>query len=86
MEAAAYKGRPVYFQVGREELPDRLHTGIMPAGRESLTDLFFVSLGLIALPVGGWMAWRNWKQKRANPRGAARLVAIYLGLALLGWL
>jgi serine/threonine-protein kinase len=85
VEAGAYKGRPVYFQVARGELPDRLYTEFMPAGKESLKDLFYVCLGLIALPVGGWMAWRNWTQKRANPRGATHLVACYLALALFGW-
>jgi serine/threonine-protein kinase len=36
--------------------------------------------------VGGWFAWRNWRLSRANARGAALLVACFVGLALVGWL
>jgi serine/threonine-protein kinase len=86
VEAASFKGRPVYFHAAPPKLRERLYAKFVPEGSEVLFDLFYGALGLIALPMGGWMAWRNWKAGRANPRGATRLVAFYLAVALLGWL
>lgn len=43
-------------------------------------------LGLIALPIGGWFAWRNWKLRRANPFGASVLAGGFVVLGLAGWL
>jgi tRNA A-37 threonylcarbamoyl transferase component Bud32 len=86
VEAASFAGRPVYFHVGPPGVRERLYAEFVPGGSESLIDLFYAALALIALPIGGWMAWQNWQAGRANPTGASRLVGFYLALALGGWL
>jgi serine/threonine-protein kinase len=87
IEAAAFRGRPVYFHVAPEGVRERLYLGFMQEDEWfSLVEGLYTLLGLVALPVGGWFAWRNWRLRRANPRGATLLAATFVGLALVGWL
>ncbi len=87
VEAAFYRGTPVYFHVAPAGLRERLQLGSMPDNPgESLQEVKNTILGLIALPIGGWFAWRNWKLRRANPRGASILAGCFVVLGLLGWL
>ena len=86
VEAAFYRGKPVYFHVGPAGHLDRL-PGFMPDNpMERLQELKNTLLGFIALPLGGWFAWRNWKLRRANPRGASILAGGFVVLGMLGWL
>ncbi len=86
VEAAFYRGKPVYFHVGPSGHSDRL-PGFMPDNRmERFQEWKNMLLGLIALPFGGWFAWRNWKLRRANPRGASILAGGFVVLGLVGWL
>jgi serine/threonine-protein kinase len=87
VEAAFYRGRPVYIHVGLDGHPDRLLPGFMPDnGKEKLQEVKNTLLGLAALPVGVWFAWRNWRLRRSNPRGAAILAGGFVGLGMIGWL
>jgi len=87
VEAASYRGWPVYFHVGPAWQAERLYGSFVPEdGRWSLEEELYTTLGLLAIPIGGWFAWRNWRLGRANPRGATRLLACFVGLALAGWL
>lgn len=88
IEAAYYQGEPIYFHVGPEDsqLGDRL-PGFMPGNHfEKLQEIKNTLLGLVALPLGGWFALRNWKLGRAHPRGAALLAVWFVALGLVGWL
>ena len=88
VEAAFYRGKPVYFHVGAPEQPDRLPgASFMPDNpMEKAQEWKNMLLGLIALPIGGWFAWRNWKAGRANPFGASVLAGAFVLLGLVGWL
>jgi predicted Ser/Thr protein kinase len=87
VEAGFVRGRPVFFHTAPAGLPDRVRLGPMP---ENLGELIHewenMILGLVALPVGGWFAWRNWRARRANPRGATVVAGVFAGLGLVGWL
>ncbi|MCI0460730.1 MAG: serine/threonine protein kinase [Gemmataceae bacterium] len=86
IEAAAYRGRPVYFHTAPEKVLERVYVDFMQEPeRWSLEEELYSLLPLIAVPLGGWLAWRNWWLRRANPRGTALLVACFVGLALAGW-
>lgn len=86
IEAAFYHGRPVYFHVGPVDHPDRL-PGFMPDNfMEKLQEVKNTLLGLVALPIGVWFAWRNWRLRRAYPRGASILAGGFIALGMAGWL
>ncbi len=87
IEAAYYQGEPVYFHVGPEapQLGDRL-PGFMPDNLlEKVQEVKNTLLGLVALPIGVWFAWRNWIHGRAHPRGALILAGGFVLLGLAGW-
>ena len=78
VEAAAYRGRPVYFEV-------------MPAWREaerrgSLPAQLFSVLGLTLLPVVVVLAVRNLRRGRGDARGAVRLGLAILAVTTAAWL
>lgn len=62
-------------------------SGFMPENpREHWQERKNMLLGLIALPIGGWFARRNWKLRRANPFGASVVGVSFVALGLGGWL
>jgi hypothetical protein len=85
VEAAFYRGTPVYFHVGARGQPDRLPAFMPDNPMEKRQEAINMILGMIALPIGGWFAWRNSKLRRAHPTGAAVVAALFVGLGLAGW-
>jgi hypothetical protein len=80
VEAALYRGRPVYFEV-------------MPAWREvDRTDpsrggtLFREAVGLALLPLAVLLAIRNLRRGRGDVRAAVRLGAAILAVTVAAWL
>jgi serine/threonine-protein kinase len=78
VEAAAYRGQPVYFEV-------------MPARREaerrgSVSAQVFSVLGLAMLPVVVFLAVRNLRRGRGDARGAVRLGLAMLAVTTAAWL
>jgi serine/threonine-protein kinase len=78
VEAAAYRGRPVYFEV-------------MPAGRDAepqdrLPGSVLLSAGFVALAWVILLAVRNLSQGRGDLRGAVRLGLAILAVAAGAWL
>ena len=71
MDQAAWRGRPVYFEVnGPWATPERGNT----VRRDNpmmvwATNIIFVAMFLL----GGMLAWRNWSQGRSDRKGAFRL-------------
>jgi serine/threonine-protein kinase len=89
VEAAAYRGRPVYFYVGP---PDRGHRLTPPVeeffGRGGRLRWYFLAASaiLVAMLIAtALLARRNLRTGRANPRGAGRLAAVYAAAYLLAW-
>ncbi len=85
VEAAFYRGRPVYFHVGPPGSSERMPKFMPENLGEKRQEVLNMILGLIALPVGGWFAWKNWKLRRANPLGASLVAATFVAMGVLGW-
>ena len=86
VEAAAYRGKPVFFNViGPWTQPER-----MQPERESIADQIFVALILVTLGgllvVAGILARRHIRTNRADRRGASRVTAYLALTGLIAWL
>src|SRR5262249_10677045 len=78
VEAAAWRGRPVYFEIiGPQAPPER---GIA-VQRYNTMKVWTTNIVLVVLfLLGGMLAWRNWRQGRSDRKGAFRLtVFVFLG-------
>ena len=81
VEAAAWRGKPVYFQViGPWTRPTRMQPAPSPA--QPLAQLVLV----IVIAVAVLLTWRSVKQARADLRGASRLALFVFACSMLGWL
>jgi serine/threonine protein kinase len=86
VEAAAFHGRPVHFEVVWPwTKPVRMpgNTLVSPAQRAAnlASGLWF----MLIMAVGLWLAWFNWKAGRGDLRGAARLGIALASISLLKW-
>ncbi|MDR3700992.1 MAG: serine/threonine-protein kinase [Candidatus Sulfopaludibacter sp.] len=82
IEAASWRGRPVYFQViGPWSKPERMQPPRWTAGDSFGTAFFIFTLSLSA-----FLAWRNIRLGRGDTRGAFRLAAFVLNCQMLVWL
>jgi serine/threonine-protein kinase len=83
-EAAAWRGRPVYFEV----LPPWVKSWRQEAPETSRSEVAFGTLVLALLSAllsaAGWMAWRNFRLGRGDVRGALRLAAFVFAAGILG--
>jgi len=86
VEAAALRGRPVYFSlIGDWTKPDRMKAPAQSLGKKAaqvLTILLFLSL----LVGAAFLARRNYRHGRADREGAFRLATIMFVLDMLLWL
>jgi hypothetical protein len=80
IEAASWRGRPVFFRlIGPWSKPERMqHFSEVPS-----VGLVFPSAALIALALGVFLAWRNFRAKRGDIRGANRVAAFVFASAWL---
>jgi hypothetical protein len=86
IEAAAFRGRPVYFHVGPEGTQDRIRFEAgPPTVADDVQDIQYGLLGLAGVTIGAWMAWRNRRDGRADRSGAIRLAIAFAALTMLGW-
>jgi serine/threonine-protein kinase len=85
VEAAAYRGRPVYFQLaGPWGKPRELALGAVPAGMSTLA-WFQLGLAAVTFLGGGLLAYRNARRGRGDARGAWLLAGYYLAVRSLLW-
>jgi hypothetical protein len=85
IEAAAYRGRPVYFElIGPWTRPQRMQP-YQPTAREQVTVVIFIGLGISMLVVGAILARRNLRLGRGDRRGAFRLAAFVFAACAVGW-
>jgi hypothetical protein len=82
IEAASWRGRPVYFQViGPWSKPERMAPPQW-TGWDSFGNAFFICTLILA----AFLAWRNIRLGRGDTRGAFRLAAFVLSMSMLAWL
>jgi len=79
IEAAAWKGRPVSFEVfGPWRRPVRMEAPAPPTGAARVVSLAIIGL-ICALLLGAlWLAWRNYHEGRGDRRGSLRLAVAAL--------
>jgi serine/threonine-protein kinase len=84
IEAAAYRGKPVYFELfGPWTRPERMQPYQPTTGERAFLVIFIVLL-LSLLVVGAMLARRNLRLGRGDRRGASRLAAFVF--TAWGWL
>jgi serine/threonine-protein kinase len=86
IEAASYRGRPVYFEVVRPwTRPERMQRS-SNSGGEVAAQIFLLTL-FIGIVIGGAvLARRNLKLGRGDRRGAARIALFIFAVSLLAWI
>ena len=85
VEAAAYRGRPVYFElVGPWSRPPRVLPGESRT-RSNAFEIFLASLFTVLLVGGALLARRNLLLGRGDRRGAMRVAAFIFLCFMLSW-
>jgi serine/threonine-protein kinase len=85
VEAAAYGGRPVYFEIidpwdRPPAAPEHLGST-----RERALGILLLSVFFVAILGGTLLAWRNLRLGRGDRKGAFRLAAFIFAVFILGW-
>src|SRR5262249_25563685 len=82
IEAAAWKGRPVSFEIrGPWNIPDR-DTPSQASGQLFETAVTYTIIA-ITLCLAAGLAWFNYRRGRADIHGGVRLLGIVLGCAVV---
>ena len=86
IEAAAYRGKPVYFElIGPWTRPERMQPYQPTVGEEAA--LVFLIVLMLSMLVGGVMlARRNLRLGRGDRRGASRLAAVVFVAWAVAWI
>jgi serine/threonine-protein kinase len=85
VEAAAYRGRPVWFEVITPwTKPERMESGAWSKGK-LVTQLTYLSLAVVLMCAAGFMARRNVVLGRSDRRGAFRLALLLFVLGFVSW-
>ncbi|HME06049.1 MAG TPA: serine/threonine-protein kinase [Bryobacteraceae bacterium] len=85
IEAAAWQGRPVFFEVfGPWRRPVRMQPREQSTAVERLVPVAGISLLTLLLVSALWLAWRNFRLGRGDTRGSLRLAAAALICYALG--
>ena len=80
VEAASWRGRPVFFQViWPWSRPERMRPAQAGTGRVNPVTLALCVLAAV-------LAWRNFRAARGDIRGATRLAALVFGVEMVQWL
>jgi serine/threonine-protein kinase len=86
IEAAAYRGKPVYFElIGPWTRPERMQP-YQPTAGERATLVFATVLLLSVLVAGAMLARRNLRLGRGDRRGASRLAGFVFAAWTVAWL
>jgi serine/threonine-protein kinase len=86
IEAAAYRGKPVCFQlIGPMSRPERMQA-YKPTGAERATQAVIAFFGLVLLTGSLILCRRNLRLGRGDRRGATRLAVVVFAASALAWL
>ena len=76
VEAAAYRGKPVFFQAGGEwTTPSRMPEAASTGSRRA-SDIFGTIFALLIFAGGIWLAYRNYSRGKGDRQGAWRMAAV----------
>jgi predicted Ser/Thr protein kinase len=85
VEAAAWRGKPIYFQiVGPWTRPDRMRT-FMLTGSLKAVGIVALAIGVLLLVAAVLLARHNMRRERGDQRGAMRLAGFTACVFLLIW-
>jgi len=86
VEAASWRGKPVYFQViGPWTRPARMDPFALTPGRRLVQAVVQLMMAMVC-GVAMLLAWRSVRQKRADLRGASRLATVVFACSMVAWL
>lgn len=86
VEAAAYRGKPVYFAlIGAWTEPARMTTSD-ESFTVKVTHVVLSILALLLLFAAVLIAWRNWVREKADIQGAGRLGIAIFSIQILLWI
>jgi len=86
IEAAAYRGKPVYFElIGPWTRPERMQPD-QPSSAELATSVFFVVLSISLLVTGLLLVRRNLRLGRGDRRAAFRLAVVVFSAWGVAWI
>ncbi len=85
VEAAAFRGKPVYFQlIGPWTTPTRMPVSNTTAGQHAGQILGAVVL-ILLLSSGAWIARRNYRRGSSDPHGALQLAGLVFAIEIAIW-
>lgn len=86
IEAAAWRGKPVYFQLVLPwTRPERTQRYIQTTAQQ-VTMWGLVGIISILFVIATAMAWRSYQQGRGDMRGASRVAAVIFVCSLVAWI
>ena len=86
IEAAAWRGKPVYFQtIGPWTNPSRMQA-MQATGSQRANQLLWTTLLMIMVAAGSLLSWRNLRLGRGDKQGAYRIASLAFVLSLGVWL
>ena len=85
IEAAAWRGKPVYFQIiGPWTYPTRMQTA-QTSGSQRANQFLWNSLFVLMMVVGSLLSWRNLRSGRSDRQGAFRIASLASAFSLAVW-
>jgi serine/threonine-protein kinase len=82
VEAAAHRGRPVWFELKRPWTRPERQEQAPRSAREGRVQSLYILILVTLVAAGGALAWRNLALGRGDRRGAFRLAATLAGLGI----
>ena len=86
VQAAAYAGKPVYFQVFSPAEFQAPGPGNQASSSRQLGESMILSLFFLVFGGAGILAWRNFRLGRGDRKGAFRVALFTFGAGMLAWL
>ena len=86
VEAAAYRGRPVFFSTIGPWTRPRMMQAYKPSTSEKLSDMSWILVLVTTLCVGAYLARRNLRLGRGDRRGASRFAAAVFAISAAAWI
>jgi serine/threonine-protein kinase len=86
VEAAAFEGKPVYFEIIDSWDHPREQQALLITSRQRSLVVLLLTVFITVMLGGVFLAWRNLRLGRGDRKGAFRLAVFVFGLSFLRWL